>query len=147
MEFKRKEILNVLHGLVNLHCQYIPADYEHAGMLALNNMANSIEEGGELPTFLQILEAMTTTDNSAMVNYLSQEVAVKNIHFEKLARAYFHERKSARDCRKHGYADLAEHAQFQALGVLTAVEALGYNMEEFTAYYNERRAEWRKEHE
>jgi hypothetical protein len=71
--------------------------------------------------------------------------AMKTVVFEKLAKAYFEERKSARDCNNNGFHALAIHANHQALGIITAVEALGYSSEEFTEYYRANRPRYRDE--
>ncbi len=64
---------------------------------------------------------------------------MKEFVFEKLGKAYLENRKDARNCLQHGYDQMAAMANHQALGIEQAVEALGFDVEEFRQYLKENR--------
>ncbi|WP_033829107.1 hypothetical protein [Bacillus andreraoultii] len=71
--------------------------------------------------------------------------SIKNEIFERLGKECYELSKSARYCRQHGEEKLAEQTHWQILGVHQAVEALGFDLEEFAKYYRENRRRYRKE--
>jgi len=71
--------------------------------------------------------------------------AIKNEVFERLAKEWASMSIDARECRIHGYEDLSEQTHFQMLGLHNAIEALGFDVEEFTKYYRNNRSRIREE--
>jgi hypothetical protein len=63
--------------------------------------------------------------------------------FERLAVGYNEVKRVSKWNRQNGYEDLARDGMHQAFGVESAVEALGYSVEEFKEYARQARREAR----
>lgn len=69
----------------------------------------------------------------------------KNEIFEKFGKAWCRELRNIRNARNAGDKKAAEMIYLQTLGILDAIEILGFDVEEFTAHYKANRKQYRKE--
>jgi hypothetical protein len=72
--------------------------------------------------------------------------SIKNEIFERLGKEIYENHRTARFCRQHDEPELASQTHWQTLGIQQAIEALGFDLEEFAKYYNENRRRYREEY-
>lgn len=67
--------------------------------------------------------------------------------FERLAKEYYRCKQQARRTKQLGYGETASRLIERGYGIIDAVEALGFNADEFIEYYEDNRSRFRQEYQ